>query len=461
MPESSKSIVEQIQQYQLLNPGDEKYLKQWQSLKLSPSKGLMKLVQDKKLTKYQATSLLEGNGAHLRMGNYVILGQLGEGAMGRVLKARHIQMGRIVAIKTLTKQTAERPINNKRFENEIRFVSQLSHPNIVQAYDAGIHEGVPYLVNECIEGIDLQQLVTKSGPLSISATLHYMVQTANALGYAHTHNIIHRDVKPANLMVNNEGQIKLLDLGLARLTSPSGDESVDQTLTEEHVIVGSCAFMAPELVKSPKAFSPLTDIYGLGCTLFYLLNGRIPYSGKSYMETFIAHTQAPIPRLCDISTPVGAQLNNLFQRMLSKQPQQRIQTMAAVESALKKLIEMGQDKVPAIASPQPMPGLNLGTKLGESTVDSNWTLTEEIEPWYRRIETKILALIVVMIAVLGGTFWYMNPGRIRNSNQTKKHYAADTDSGTTTTEGGASPLPSPSGPIKQEKKAIRTIRVGE
>lgn len=463
MPQSWKAILEQMQQYQLLRTSEEKYLKQWQTTNLSPSKCLLKFVKDKKLTKYQARHLLDGRGARLRMGSYVILGPLGEGAMGRVLKARHNQMNRIVAIKTLTKQTAERQVNNKRFENEIRFVSQLIHPNIVQAYDAGIHNGVPFLVNEYIEGIDLQQLVSKSGPLAIPTALQYMSQAASALAYAHSHKIVHRDVKPANLMINNTGQIKLLDLGLARLTSPPDEDSVDQSLTEEHVIVGSCAFMAPELVKSPKAFSSSTDIYSLGCTLFYLLNGRIPYTGKTYMETFIAHSQSPIPKLCETETPVGSQLNVLFQKMVAKSPQQRLQNMAEVAAELKKLIQLNQDMDAPIPSNPNVAVPSLTTLLGNSTVDSQWTLTEEpVERWYERTEAKIFVAVIVVAAIVGGTFWYINPEKNQNA-ATKKVYTEGQSADMSAQHGGSvnpgTPQP-PSGPVRQNK-AVRSFKVGE
>lgn len=404
MGQSWKTILEQIQQMQLLPAGDSKYLSQLQTPTTeTPARSLLRLVRDQKLTKYQARHLLEGRGARLRMGNYAILGPLGKGAMGRVLKARHVQMNRIVAIKTLNRETASRLLANKRFENEIRFVSQLSHPNIVQAYDAGVHEGVPYLVNEYIEGIDLQQLVARSGPLLIPTALRYLTQAACALAYAHSNEIIHRDVKPANLMINSEGQIKLLDLGLARLSRTPETELVDAALTDEHVIVGSCAFMAPELAKSPKAFGVCTDIYSLGCTLYYLLHGRIPYVGKTYMETFIAHSQSPIPRICEPDHPLSVPLNALFQKLVAKNPQNRMQSMAEVAAELKKLTDLQQE----VEGPLRSSGYNI--TIPEAVVastDSDWIPLAPV-PWYSRRNVLICGTIVAA-ACVGAAVWYTN-----------------------------------------------------
>ena len=410
MGQSWKAITEQIQQLKLLMDSDAEGLLRSLGPSEPPSKLLTRLVKANKLTKYQARQLLDGKAARLRLGNYVILGPIGEGAMGRVMKACHVQMNRIVAIKTLNRETAKRQVNNKRFENEIRFVSQLSHPNIVQAYDAGIHNGVPYLVNEYIEGIDLQQLVAKSGPLMIPNVLRYMTQAASSLAYAHSHKIIHRDVKPANFMINREGQIKLLDLGLARLNASDEEESIEAGLTDEHVIVGSCAFMAPELAKSPKAFGPLTDIYSLGCTLFYLLNGRIPYTGKTYMETFLAHAQSPIPKLCPTDTPQAVLLNQLFHKMVAKNPQVRISSMAEIAAEMKKISEMDVEAEPASLS-----SMNVAIPQVGLSTDSEWLLTDPAvakpEQWYTRKSALAIGMILVSACIGGVVFFFQNPAQ--------------------------------------------------
>ncbi len=452
MGQSWKTLLEQIQQLQLLPAADTTYLTQSHPSTETPQRALSRFVRDKKLTKYQARHLLEGRGARLRMGNYVILGPLGKGAMGRVLKARHVQMERVVAIKTLNRETATRMLANKRFENEIRFVAQLSHPNIVQAYDAGIHEGVPYLVNEYIEGIDLQQLVSKSGPLAVLTTLRYLTQAACALAYAHSNEIIHRDVKPANLMINSEGQIKLLDLGLARLSRTPQNALTDAALTDEHVIVGSCAFMAPELAKSPKAFGAATDIYSLGCTLFFLLNGRIPYVGKTYMETFIAHSQAPIPRICDPEQPLAAPLNALFQRLVAKNPQQRIQNMGEVASEFKKLSDLYQEQEGPLRSS----GYHIAIpNPSVASSDSDW-ISVAPGPWYARRSTMIGGSVIAAACVLGTAVWYSNSKQpVDNKGAATTVYSATGNNAPPTAGSAAAPTQKSAVPRQSATKVFK------
>lgn len=454
MGQSWNSIVEQIQQLQLMDAADVEQLPKLQSSTQSASRGLTKLIKSRKITKYQARQLIDGRALRLRMGNYVILSPLGEGAMGRVLKARHVQMNRVVAIKTLTRETASRQISNKRFENEIRFVSQLTHPNIVQAYDAGVHNGIMFLVNEYIEGIDLQQLVSKSGPLLVPTALRYLTQAACALAYAHANKIIHRDVKPANLMINREGQIKLLDLGLARLFQNDDGESVDASLTDECVIVGTCAFMAPELAKSPKSFGPSTDIYSLGCTLFYLLNGKVPYSGKTYMETFLAHAQAPIPRLCSPDTPLAPALNEMFTKLIAKNPQNRFQNMAEVAAELKKLTELFQEQEGTSPSAS-IPVIN-------NTTETQWTVTEESAletigtPWYANGKIRLAAAAVILVGLGGGTYYMYSPQKSKHpgnsGKQTSAHHVPGGNQSTTDQQPSGNPA-APRAPVPRETKS--------
>ena len=177
--------------------------------------GLAKLlVQRKLLTAYQAKQIYAGQGRSLLLGNYLILDKLGQGGMGMVLKAQHRRMNRLVAIKVLSPAVTKSPEMTARFHREVQAAARLEHPNIVTAYDADEAHGTHFLVMQYVEGSDLSSLVKKKGPLSISRAVECIRQTARGLAYAHSQGVIHRDIKPANLLLDLEGTVRILDMGL-------------------------------------------------------------------------------------------------------------------------------------------------------------------------------------------------------------------------------------------------------
>ena len=257
------------------------------------------LVRHGKLTRFQARAICQGKARGLVMGNYVVLDELGRGGMGRVYKARHRRMDRIVALKILPRGRRAPPEAIQRFQQEVRASARVSHPNVVVSYDADEANGLPYLVMEFVDGTDLHSLVKHRGPLSIEATIKLILQAAKGLEAAHAVGVVHQDVKPANLMLDRRGVVKVLDMGLAQAARMvSGAESpVSEALIQDGKIIGTADYASPERADDLKSADQRVDVYGLGCTLFYLLAGRSPYAGKTLRERIIAHRTQPIPSL--------------------------------------------------------------------------------------------------------------------------------------------------------------------
>jgi serine/threonine protein kinase len=288
------------------------------------------------LTEFQASAVLEGRTASLRVGNYELLDRIGAGGMGTVFKARHRRMKRIVALKVLSPEVLRNPLSIKRFQREVETIACLGHPNIVMAYDADEAELGHFLVMEFVQGRDTAGWVERDGPFSVKKAVDIVQQAARGLAYAHEQEIVHRDIKPHNLLLDEHGMVKLTDLGLARLSheaegtiSPAG-----AAVTSAGGVLGTVDYMPPEQALDSTAIDQRADIYSLGCTLHFLLTGRAPYGGSTLVAILLKHRDAPIPSLSAVRPDVPARLDQLFQRMLAKKPQQRIQTMAEVVAEL-------------------------------------------------------------------------------------------------------------------------------
>lgn len=302
------------------------------------------LIENRKLTPFQARLLLRGRWKGLVLGNYAILERLGQGGMGSVFKARHTRMGRIVCLKVVSSSGRQSPAVIERFRNEARALAALTHPNIVVAHDADESKGVPYLVMEYIDGDDLAKTVRAAAPLSVADTLDVAIQTAEALHYAHGQGVTHRDVKPHNLVATRDPDtsaltVKVLDLGLARfdtLITDNPDASVLAAMTNTGVVIGTVDYMSPEQALDSRQADARSDIYSLGCTLFFLLTGQTPFPGDTVMKRLIAHREQPVPRLnrADVSDDVEA----VIRKMLAKRPADRYPTMQGALNDLRCLV---------------------------------------------------------------------------------------------------------------------------
>jgi len=287
------------------------------------------LVKQNHLTEFQAQEIAEGRAKSLIMGEYTLLDRIGAGGMGQVFKAQHRRMKREVAIKTLPPKTMAEPASVARFEREVEAAAKLRHPNIVAADDAGFANGVHFLVMEYVAGNDLSALVKKSGPLPIEKAVNYILQAARGLDYAHKHGVVHRDIKPGNLLVDAEGTVKILDMGLAKIEA-DGYAATQSELTGSGSVFGTIDYMAPEQARSTHHADARADIYSLGCSLYYLIVGRALYAGETITAKLLAHQSDPIPQLDKLRADVTAELEAVFQRMVAKTVENRYQTMSEV-----------------------------------------------------------------------------------------------------------------------------------
>jgi formylglycine-generating enzyme required for sulfatase activity len=294
------------------------------------------LVQRKTLTRYQADELLEDRGAGLVLGDYVILDLIARGGMGAVFKGWHRGMKRTVAIKTVAPALTDQEEAAARFQREVEAIARLSHPHIVAAHDAFESRENRFLVMEHVEGKGLDQLVRERGPLPVAQAIDFIKQAALGLAHAHAAGIIHRDVKPANLLVDGSNTVKVLDLGLARLSLPDAPPPVSD-LTGGSVVMGTAAYMAPEQGLDPRSAGAAADVYALGCTLHFLLTGRPPYRGDSVLATLLAHRDEPIPSLAAGCPACPPALDSLWRRMLAKRPKDRPSSMNAVVTELERV----------------------------------------------------------------------------------------------------------------------------
>lgn len=285
------------------------------------------LVRQEKLTDYQSSLLLKGQTQGLLYGDYLVMERLGSGGMATVYKAEHIRSGQIVALKVLSEEASMSPETSLRFDREVQAAAKVSHPNIVTAYDCNLEGNQSYLVMEYVDGITLAQYVEKHGPLPLNEALDYILQAAQGLAHAHEKRIVHRDIKPENLLVSSDGMVKILDLGLARFdNAPKLGEKSDSAhrLTQAGVVLGTADFMAPEQSIDPRRADYRADIYALGCTLYFLLEAKGPFSRDTAMATMMAHQTDPIPKF---SVKVPPQLEATFKKMLAKTPKQRHESM--------------------------------------------------------------------------------------------------------------------------------------
>lgn len=268
------------------------------------------------------------------LGDYQILEILGHGGMGRVYKALHMKLDRIVAIKILPRGRLADPRAASRFEREMKAVGRLKHANIVQAYDAREIDDTLVLIMEFIDGLDLAELIRRTGPLTIAEACALTRETALALQCAHEHGLVHRDIKPSNIMLSLSGEVKLLDLGLARFyeEAPAGEE-----MTGAGQVMGTADYIAPEQAVDSRTVDIRADLYSLGCTLYKLLSGRAPFSGQPYrgtLDKMNAHVSHVPPPITQVAPAVNEELAGILSKMMAKNPSDRFAAPADVAAAL-------------------------------------------------------------------------------------------------------------------------------
>ena len=271
------------------------------------------------------------------LGPYELHEQIGRGGMGTVFRATHSHLKRAVAVKLLSHHRLHDAQSVLRFQREMEAVGGLNHTHLVQAYDAGEVDSQYFIAMELIDGMDLSRLVRRSGMLPVADACEVIRQAALGLQQAHAHGLIHRDVKPSNLMLTRAGTVKVLDLGLARLVATATDAEDEGGLTNTGKIVGTGDFLAPEQAQDTRGADVRSDIYSLGCTLYFLLTGQAPFSGQNYNtlgKKLLAHVHQSPPSIRKVRSDLPSGLVRLVDRMLAKNPQKRPQTAADVAAAL-------------------------------------------------------------------------------------------------------------------------------
>lgn len=304
------------------------------------------LVVQETLTRFQADQLLKGR-RKLTLGRYLILDEIGRGGMGQVFRSRDSESGRIVAVKVLPRAKATED-TEKAFQREIKMLSRLDHDNLVQALGDGYDGKVYYLVTEWLpDSLDLRQQVLRFGSLDERRAASVIAQAACGLGHAHESKIVHRDVKPANLLVTSEGRVKVLDLGLAGST-------MEGEVFQLGRVVGTMDFMAPEQVRSVDTVSKLADIYGLGCTLYFAITGEVPFPGGTRQEKAqrqLTEQPRPIQRL---EPDVSDAFCRVVEAMMQKDPGRRPQSADAVIDLLKPWTPSSPLPMPRVKQERPL-----------------------------------------------------------------------------------------------------------
>ncbi|HET6879292.1 MAG TPA: serine/threonine-protein kinase [Pirellulales bacterium] len=283
------------------------------------------------LTQWQCDKLLEGRHKGFFLGKYKLLDHLGTGGMSAVYLAEHIHMHRRVAIKVLPQQRVRDSSYLARFYREARAAASLDHPNIVRAYDVDNQGDTHYLVMEFVQGHDLQKLVKNQGVLPFELAGDYFRQAADGLAHAHKMGLIHRDIKPANLLIDRQGLVKVLDLGLARFAD---DDQPSLTIAHDENVLGTADYLAPEQAINSHKVDTRVDIYSLGCTLYFALTGHPPFPEGTLPQRLMKHQTTEPTSIAKERRGAPPELIAICQKMMAKSADKRYQTATEVSEAL-------------------------------------------------------------------------------------------------------------------------------
>jgi hypothetical protein len=292
-----------------------------------------------------------------RLGACRVRGLLGWGGMGEVYLAEHEVLQRPVAIKVLPVHLAGNSAAAERFHHSVCILARLSHPNLAAAYDANVHEGRLYLVMEYVPGVDLGTRVRQTGPLGVAEACGVIRQAAVGLEYLHGQGVVHRDIKPGNLMLTPDGTVKILDLGLARRNAPGEDE--EHSLTAAGVALGTPKFMAPEHARDARRADARSDLYSLGCAFYYLLTGRAPFGERTQREEELAHALEEPRAIQEVRPEVPPAVGAVVHKLLAKRPEERYPSARALLEALQ---QEGAGEPAAGRAPEELPEPRAGAK---------------------------------------------------------------------------------------------------
>jgi len=296
-----------------------------------PDELVAALLGSELLTQWQIDQLRRGRHKGFVLGKYKLLRLLGAGGMSSVYLAEHATLHNKVAIKVLPVKRVDQSSYLARFEREAQASARLNHPHIARAFDLDTSGAIHFIVMEYIEGEDLHARVKEHGPLSVREAADFIRQAALGLQYAHDEGLVHRDIKPANLIVDKRGHVKILDLGLALATA---EDDASLTRAHDEKVLGTADYLAPEQARDSHKADRRSDIYALGCTLFYLLVGRPPFHKGTLAERIRSHMNEPAPNLMELRQDVPPAIAELYFRMMEKHPDARQQTAQEIADSL-------------------------------------------------------------------------------------------------------------------------------
>jgi tRNA A-37 threonylcarbamoyl transferase component Bud32 len=297
-----------------------------------PSEAADAMVADGILTNFQAEQFLLGKWRGFTIGKFKLLERIGVGGMGQVFLCEHMFMKRRVAIKVLPPAKAEQPAALGRFYREARAAGSLDHPNIVRTHDIDQDGNLHFIVMEYVDGSNLLEIVKKFGPLNVGRALHYIKQVASGLDFAFRSGLIHRDVKPGNILIDRRGNARVLDMGLARFFKDQSDMLTVKY--DDKIVLGTADYVAPEQVANSHAVDVRADVYALGATLYFLLAGHPPFPNGTVSQKLLWHrTKEPTP-IRQVRPEVPEELAAIIAKMMAKDPGLRYQTPGEVAAAI-------------------------------------------------------------------------------------------------------------------------------
>lgn len=294
------------------------------------------------------------SGSKQTIAGYELREKLQRSASGTWYRGYHTLLGREALVKLMPKDALSHPDLMKRFQREIKLAGTFTHPSLLATLHAGVEQGLHYLVLENAEGVDLQTKVDQEGPRSVQDAIDWICQAAEGLDFLHRQGVIHRNVKPKNLLLDGNKRIRVTNLTAALVGDSSSVDVDDEALTRQGQMIGTAEFLAPEQAFDSHSVDARSDVYSLGCTLYYLLAGEVPYPVSSGVQRkAAAHVQRPIPSLRHKRADVTAELDAVFQRTLAKMPGDRYQTMRDLQDDLQRVLKGAAPELGAIIIRKP------------------------------------------------------------------------------------------------------------